>query len=213
MFIGHFAVGFGAKKYTPAISLGYLFIAAQFLDLLWPTLLLFGVEKVEIVPGITKLTPLDFVYYPITHSLLMAAFWSLIAAAISWLIFRKRRISLVIGICVFSHWILDLLVHRPDLPLLPGNSTRVGLGLWNQPASSIILECVFFITGVYLYQKVTTAKNKTGHYGFVFLVVSLVAIYLLNIFGPPPPDVKSIAWAGHLQWLFVILAFYVDKNR
>jgi hypothetical protein len=143
----------------------------------------------------------------------MAFFWSILASVITWLMIRKRITSVIIGICVFSHWLLDLLVHRPDLPLLPGDSIRVGLGLWNQPAFAIILESIIFIAGVYLYQKVTTAKNKKGQYSFVALIVFLVAIYLINIFGPPPPDVNSIAWAGHLQWLFVILAFYIDKNR
>jgi hypothetical protein len=119
----------------------------------------------------------------------------------------------VVGVAILSHWILDLVVHRPDLPLIPGAELRAGFGLWNRPSLAIGLEIILFMIGVYYYQKKTVAKNKFGHYGLIFLLTLLFVIYLANLFGPPPPDVKSIAWAGHLQWLFVILAFYVDKNR
>lgn len=213
MFIGHFAVGLGAKKYAPTISLGYLFLAAQFLDLLWPTLLLFNIEQVIIEPGITKLTPLDFTHYPITHSLVMVLIWSLAGFLLTYFLTKKKVPSIVVGIAIFSHWILDLLVHRPDLPLVPGAEFKAGLGLWNHPVLAIGIEVLLFITGIYFYLKQTVAKNKFGRYGLIFLLAFLFIIYLANIFGPPPPDVKSIAWAGHLQWLFVVLAFYVDKNR
>ncbi|MCB0687185.1 MAG: hypothetical protein KDC53_11690 [Saprospiraceae bacterium] len=213
MFIGHFAVGFGAKKYAPILSLGFLFIAAQFLDLLWPILLLFNLEQVVIEPGTTKMTPLDFTHYPYTHSLLFALLWSLLGTGLTYLLLKKIRPALVIGICIISHWFLDFLVHRPDLPIMPDEAYKVGLGLWNHPVVAIVLEFIVFIVGVLLYQRHTKPISKFGNYGFIGLVLFLFLIYLANIFGPPPPDVQSIAWAGQLQWLFVILAFYVDKHR
>ena len=213
MFIGHFAVGLGAKAASPKTSLGSLFLAAQFLDLVWPTLLLLGVESVEISPGITKMTPLDFTYYPFTHSLLMATVWGLLFGLVYWLLRKNRKAALVLGLCVVSHWLLDLVVHRPDLPLIPGDSIKVGLGLWNSPAGTLIVEGIIFTLGLWLYLRTTRARNKAGMYGFWGLIIFLIAIYFSNFFGPPPPSVAAIAWAGHLQWLFVIWGYWVDKNR
>ncbi len=213
MFIGHFGIGFGAKKYAPAVSLGVLFIAAQFLDLLWPTLLLLDVEHVAISPGITRMTPLDFTDYPITHSLALAFLWSLGLGLIAWAFLKRTKYAIVIFLCVISHWLLDLIVHRPDLPLLPGSGMKVGLGLWNEPLAATAIEAIIFLGGVYLYSRMTAAKNGFGKYGLIALVALLVLIQIANMLSPPPPNVQAIAWAGHLQWLFVILAFFVDKHR
>jgi membrane-bound metal-dependent hydrolase YbcI (DUF457 family) len=213
MFIGHFGVGLGVKKFAPKISLGFLFIAVQFLDLLWPTLLLLDLEHVVIAPGITKATPLDFVHYPVSHSLVMVIAWGIIFMFCSWLFFKNVKYSFIIFLCVISHWFLDLIVHRPDLPLLPGNSIRLGLGLWNYPLLSNLVEAMLFFGGVFLYCKSTSAKNKFGNYGLIILVALLVIVQLANMMGPPPPSVNAIAWAGQLQWLFVILAFFTDRNR
>ncbi len=213
MFIGHFGVGFGAKKFAPKISLGFLFIAAQFLDLLWPTLLLLDVEHVTISPGITKSAPLDFVDYPISHSLVMAIVWGILLGLLCWLFVKNLKYSVIIFICVVSHWFLDLIVHRPDLPIMPGGSTRLGFGLWNYPVLSIIVEGIIFLGGVFLYYRTTETKNKFGTYGLLAMVLLLILIYVANIVGPPPPNVNAIAWAGQLQWLFVVFAFFIDKNR
>jgi membrane-bound metal-dependent hydrolase YbcI (DUF457 family) len=213
MFIGHFGIGFGAKKFTPAVSLGFLFIAAQFLDLLWPTLLLFNVEHVRITPGITRMTPLDFFDYPVTHSLIMAIVWGVLLGLIAFIFLRNIKYSLIIALCVISHWLLDLLVHRPDLPLLPGDPDRFGFGLWNWPVAATLLEGLVFIGGVVLYYRATSAKNKFGKYGLISLIALLLLSHLANLVGPPPPSITAIAWAGQLQWLFVILAFFVDKYR
>lgn len=213
MFIGHFAVGFGAKTSAPRLSLGTLFLAAQFVDLLWPALLLLGVENVDIEPGITKLTPLNFVSYPISHSLLTVCGWGLLFGVIYWLVKRSAKGALVLGLCVVSHWALDLIVHRPDLPLYPGASPRLGLGLWNSLGGTLLVEGLFFVAGVTLYLRVTEAKNRAGALGFWALAGFLVLVYLANIFGPPPPSATAIAWAGQLQWLFVVWAYWVDGNR
>ena len=129
MFIGHFGVALAAKKVAPRTSLGTLILAAQFADLLWPILLLAGVEHVEIVPGIAKASPFDFTDYPFSHSLLMLFFWSLLVGGIYYGLRRYQLGAFVIAAGVISHWILDFIVHRPDLPLRPGGEARLGLGL------------------------------------------------------------------------------------
>jgi membrane-bound metal-dependent hydrolase YbcI (DUF457 family) len=131
MFIGHFAFGLAAKKAAPELSLGTLFLSVKLLDLLWPTFLLLGMEEVEISPGITAVTPLDFTSYPISHSLIMAMVWGIFAGGTYYLLKKHLRAAIIIFLCVISHWLLDLLMHRPDLPLLPGSAVKVGLGLWN----------------------------------------------------------------------------------
>lgn len=213
MFIGHFGVGFGAKKYATGISLGMLFLAAQFLDLLWPTLLLLDIEHVSISPGITKLTPLDFYDYPVSHSLMVVIGWGILFGLLFWLVTKKTKYAIIIVVCVISHWFLDMLMHRPDLPLMPGHSTKVGLGLWNHPLAAHLIEGLVFTAGVFIYYKTTFPKNKFGQFGLMGLVVLLIIIQITNMAGPVPPGVTAIAVAGQLQWLFVILAFFVDKNR
>ncbi len=213
MFIGHFGVGLGAKKAAPSISLGTLFLAAQFLDLLWPTFLLLGWERVKIQPGMTVMTPLNFTHYPLSHSLLMACIWGVLFGIVYYLIKRKPVAAIVVGLCVLSHWVLDLFVHIPDLPLYPGSTILLGLGLWNYKVAAVLLEGLIFLIGLLLYLRVTEARNKVGRYGFWVMILLLVLIYVSNLVGPPPPSVKAIAWAGELQWLFVILAYWVDRNR
>lgn len=213
MFIGHFALGLGLKKVTPQISLGTLFLAVQFADLLWPTLLLLGVESVEIEPGITLMTPLNFVSYPISHSLLMITVWGLAVGFIYSLIKKDRSALMWLALAVVSHWILDLLTHRPDLPLYPGNSPLLGLGLWNSLWGSIVIEFLIFGVGVWIYLNSTRARDNQGKYGFWALIVFFVLIHMANITGPPPPNTSAIAWAGHLQWLFVLWAYWVDAHR
>ncbi len=213
MFLGHYGIGLGAKGAAPRVSLGTLFLAAQFLDLLWPTLILVHLETVKIKPGATKLTPLNFVSYPISHSLLMALVWGLLIGGVYWLQKRNTRGALVVGICVVSHWLLDMVVHRPDLPLFPGGSFRAGLGLWNMPARAIFVEGLVFLFGLTIYGRITKAKNTSGRIGFGALVLILSLIYIANIAGPPPPSTGAIAWAGQLQWIFVAWAYWIDRNR
>lgn len=213
MFIGHFAAGFGAKKIAPTASLGTLFLAAQFIDLLWPTLLLAGIERVEIDPGNTAFTPLNFVFYPITHSLVAVVFWASLFALAYMLIRRNVRAAVTIGLLVLSHWLLDLVTHRPDLPLVPGGRVFVGLGLWNSITWTLIIEYVLFGFGVCLYLRATTAKNRTGTWALWSLVVFLAVVHLANAFGPPPPSVGMIAWAGHATWLLVAWGYWIDRNR
>jgi membrane-bound metal-dependent hydrolase YbcI (DUF457 family) len=160
MFIGHFGVAFALKPAARRVSLGMLFLSAQFVDLLWPVLLLTGAERVEIVPGITRMVPLDFVHYPITHSLVGAAGWAVLVGLMYALVRKYPAGAWVCGLAVLSHWVLDLLVHRPDLPLTPGESVRLGFGLWNHPVAAIALESAIFIAGLWLYCRATRAADR-----------------------------------------------------
>jgi hypothetical protein len=213
MFIGHFALVFAAKKSAPRVSLGTLAMAAQFLDLLWPALLLLGMEHARVAPGITQVTPLDFYYYPYSHSLLMAMVWGAVFAAIYFFSWRTPAAALTLGALVVSHWVLDGIVHRPDLPLAPGGHLYFGLGLWNSVAGTFILETGLYIAGVLIYAHTTTARNRRGRSGFWSFVVVLYAIYLGNVFGPPPSNMRVVAWAGIGLWLFVLWAWWLDRNR
>lgn len=213
MFIGHFAVGFGAKSVKPSVSLGTLFLAAQFLDLLWPTLLLVGLERVEITPGITAVNPLDFTHYPITHSLLGACGWGILVGGVYWLIKRNSGAALVVGLCVVSHWLLDLIVHRPDLPMYPGDSPMVGLGLWNSAFGTMLVEGLIFVAGLAIYLRATRALDRAGSIGFWALIGFLLLIYAANLAGPPPENAAAIAWAGQAQWLLVLWAYWLDRHR
>ena len=136
-------------------------IAVQWADLLWPVLLLLDIEKVTLRPVDPKF-PLDFVSYPITHSLLMGLVWGLLFGMIYYIVKKDSRGAIVLGLCVFSHWVLDLIVHNPVLPLLPGNSPKLGLGLWNNPIGTAIAESLIFLIGLVLYLKTTRGKNTTG---------------------------------------------------
>ena len=213
MFIGHFGTAFAAKKIAPQPSLGTLILAAQFIDLLWPVLLLLGIEKVAIDPGNTAVTPLDFYHYPISHSLLGVLGWGILLGLVYYFIKKNWKSSLVLGALVLSHWLLDLLTHRPDLPLIPGLELKVGLGLWNSLIGTLIIELAIFVGGVYLYMRITKAKNRKGSYGAWGLVIFLLLVYSSNIFGAAPPSVEPIAYIGLLQWLLVIWGYWIDKNR
>lgn len=213
MFIGHFAVGMAAKSAKPSLSLGTYFLAAQFVDLLWPTLLLFNVEQVIIEPGITAMTPLNFIHYPITHSLVMAIVWALAGFGLVYLFKKDTTAGILVGLCVASHWLLDFFTHRPDLPLTLSETTKVGLGLWNYRTATFLVESSLFAFGIFLYVKKTNAIDKIGKYGFWSMIVFLATISISNMVGPPPPNVGAIAWAGHLQWLIVLWAYWADGHR
>jgi hypothetical protein len=212
MFIGHFGVGFAARAAAPKASLGTMFLAAQFIDLLWPTLLLAGVEHVEVAPGITRLTPLDFVYYPVSHSLLAVLGWAVGFGLVYRLLARYPRGALIAAFAVASHWLLDLVVHRPDLPLYPGG-VRVGFGLWNAPLFAIAIELAIFAAGLAWYLRATRARDRAGRLGLAALVVFLLTVYVANFVGPPPPDSATIAWAAQAQWLLIAWAYWIDRHR
>lgn len=213
MFLGHFGAGFGGKAAAPQTSLGTLFLAAQLVDLLWPTLLLLGIEHVAISPGITRVTPLDFTDYPYSHSLLMTLVWATLFAAAYAALRRSARGAWVCATLVVSHWLLDLVVHRPDLPLVPHSRVVVGLGLWSSLPLTLVVELGVFAIGLALYCRTTRAADRVGSIGLWSLVAFLLAIYLGNLFGQPPPNAAAIAWVGQAQWLLIAWGYWVDRHR
>lgn len=112
-----------------------------------------------------------------------------------------------------SHWVLDLIVHRPDLPLFPDDSDKVGFGLWNYPLLAILIEAAIFITGLVLYLKTTRAKKKSGDWGLWLLVVLLVLNQVAGAVSPMPSSGHAIGWAAQYQWIFVLLGYWVDRGR
>ncbi|MGH8667627.1 MAG: hypothetical protein ACREUN_09675 [Burkholderiales bacterium] len=214
MFIGHFAVALAAKPVVPSVSLGTLFIACELVDLAWPVFLLTGLERVEIRPGITAFTPLDFVHYPWTHSLAMVAAWSAGLALLYFLLRRNARAALALGAVVASHWLLDFLVHRPDLPLAPGTEERFGLGIWNSVPATLVLEGALFAAALLFYFSRTRALDRAGSWGLWGLLIFLLAAYAGAAFGPPPPGVAAIAWAGLIGGgATALLGYWVDRHR
>jgi len=213
MFIGHFGTGFAFKRITPQPSLGTLFFAAQFIDLIYPILLLIGFERVEVDPGNTVVTPLDFVHYPISHSLFGVILWGLIFGGCYYIIKRNAKNAIGLGLLVTGHWVLDLFTHRPDLPLTPWTEIKVGFSIWNSLIGTIVLEGLIFIGGAYLYLRCTRAINKKGSLGLYALLGFLTAIYVGNLVGPPPPSSETIAIMGMAQWLFVLWGYWIDRHR
>ena len=214
MFIGHFAVAFGAKRWTPYVSLGMLFLAAQFADLLWPNLVLMHVERVDLKPGITTVTPLDFVSYPYSHSLLGLAIWGVLIAILYRTIRKKSwNSSVVLAILVLSHWILDWATHRPDMPLTFSGTTKVGLGMWNSLPLTLFVETAMLIAGIFIYVRTTAALDRIGKIAFVTFATFLYAIYLMNLFGPLPPSTTAVAWSAEAMWLLILWGWWFDQHR
>jgi len=212
MFIGHFGVALAAKRICPGPSLGTLVLAALLVDGVWPVFLLLGWEKVEIVPGITAVTPLLFVSYPYTHSLVAGALWGSLLAAAYFLRRRDRAGALWLAALVVSHWGLDFVSHRPDMPLWPGGP-RLGLGLWYSLPATLVVEFALFGIGAWLYVSVTRPRDRIGMFAFWGFIATLAAMYLASVFGPPPPSVQVLAMSGLLGWLFVVWAYWIDRHR
>lgn len=214
MFLGHFGLGFGAKKAAPEVSLGALYMACQFADLLWPALVLLGLERVEVQPGATLMTPLNFVSYPYSHSLLALAVWGALFGVVYKIATRSRTIAgVTLGVLVLSHWFLDVIMHQADMPLTLTGSTRLGLGLWNSMAGTLAIELLIFGIGAFVYVRTTAARDRVGSVGFWSLVVFLLVVYAASTFGPPPPSARAVAWSAEAMWLLVAWAYWVDRHR
>ena len=213
MLLGHYGVAFAAKRAIPRTSLGTLTLAAQLLDEIWPILLVFGIERVRIAPGLMAANPLDFVYYPYTHSLAAAILWSLVLGTIYFTFRRDPRSAIIIGSLVLSHWILDLPMHRPDLQLWPGSSIRVGLGAWNSIPLTIVLELVVFLGGLAIYLRTTRARDRVGSWSLWSMVVVLLLIFFSGFVSPPPPNERALAYTALGIWLFVPWSYWIDRHR
>ena len=213
MFIGHFAVAYAGKRVAPRTNLGWLFVGAQLADLLWPALLLQGVETVRIAPKGNPFLSLDFISYPWSHSLLMDVVWGAVLASIYYTLRRDRNGAGVLFALVVSHWVLDWATHVPDMPLYPGGAWHVGLGLWRWPAATIAIELVMFVAGVWIYMQATRAADRFGRIGAWALVVFLLVLYAASIVSPPPPSVTALALGGLIGWPLVIAPWWTDRHR
>ena len=214
MFIGHFGLAFAGKRAAPKASLGTLFVAAQLADLLWPTFLLLHAEHVEIVPGITRVTPLDFVSYPYSHSLVALAVWGALFAG-GYALLRRNgwAAPLTLFTLVLSHWVLDVVSHRPDMPVTLTGPTRLGLGLWSSLPATLALELALLALGVWIYCRTTRPRNRVGTYALGALVGFLLLAYFASVFGPPPPNARAVAWVGEAGWLLALWPVWIDRHR
>jgi hypothetical protein len=212
MFVGHFGVGLAAKRVAPRVSLGTFFLAVQWADLLWPMLLLAGVEHVRIAPGLMKLCALDFYDYPWSHSLAALVLWGTLFGAVYWMVRRDARAALIVGLCVVSHWVLDVVMHRPDVPMLP-RGPYLGLGLWNSVPGALIVEGLVFGAGIAVYVGTTRPKDRVGMWALWLLLGLLTALWMGALFGPPPPSPRVLAVSGLFGWIILPWAYWIDRHR
>jgi len=212
MFLGHLAVGFAAKGAASKTSLGVLLGASELVDLLFPAFVLAGWEQVRIVPGDNPFLSAEF-QYPLSHSLVLTGIWGGAAAVAYWLFTRYRRGAVVVGLAVLSHWVLDLVSHRPDMPLYPGASPMVGLGLWYSVAGTIAVELLMLAAGVWVYLRITRPRDRFGRYGPWPFVALMLVLYFAMIFGPPAPDASAFAWVNMSFALFFLYVAWFDRHR
>ena len=213
MILGHYAAALAAKRLAPRVSLGTLILAAQLLDELWPIFLLLGLERVRIVPGLMAANPLDFVSYPITHSLLGSIGWGALFGAVYYGIRRDRRGSLVVALLVVSHWFLDLPMHRPDLQLVPWSASRVGFGAWRSIPLTIALEGLTLAVGLAVYSRTTRPRNRVGRWALAAMIALLVFIFVSGFAGGPPPSERALPLVTLGVWLFVPWGYWIDRHR
>jgi len=212
MFVGHLAVALGAKKVAPGVPLSATVAAAFGLDLLWPILLLFGVEVVRLNPGDTAFTSLAFDSYPWSHSLLLVLGWSVLGAVVGRWLYRSWPSGTVLGGLVLSHWVLDLITHRPDLPLWPGGPL-MGLGLWNSVPGTIIIEAGLLFAGLWLYLGNSSARDRTGRWALIGLVALTGLIWVTQPWAPLPTSTTAVAGGALVLWLLPPWAFWIERHR
>jgi membrane-bound metal-dependent hydrolase YbcI (DUF457 family) len=212
MFVGHFAVALAAKRASPRVPLGLFVGSAIGLDLLWPFFLMAGVETVRIDPGNTAFTPLAFDHYPWSHSLVMATLWGGLLGAIAFPRLRSVGASALVGLVVISHWLLDFITHRPDMPLsLDG--PKVGLALWNSIPGTIVIEGLMFGAAVMAYHRAFPPRDRTGSWAFWVVIGLMTAMWITSPWSPPPPSANAVATVGVLTLLFPVWAGWVERHR
>ena len=213
MFLGHVALGMAAKRPVPRVSLAVLILAAQFADVVWPLLVALGAEQVAIDPGNTRVTPLNFISYPYSHSLPALVLWGIAVACVFGLR-RGPRAMPILAALVVSHWVLDVITHRPDIPILANDRTKIGLGLWNSIPGTMLVEFGMYGIGLWIYLRSTRPLDGVGRWSFAALAAFLPVVYLANVFGPPPPSVSALwiaAFAGAM--VLTAWAWWADRHR
>jgi hypothetical protein len=216
MFVGHYAASLALKSFEKRVSLGVLFLAVQFVDILFFPFVLLGIERMNIVENFTKSTHFELEYMPYTHGLLASALWSIAAYALfRWVFVKNQSVAVVVALAVFSHWLLDLPVHTPDLPIWSDASPKLGLGLWNNAVATYILEAGLLMLALWMYLRSTQATTPVGKYGMGVFVGFLLLVNVSNIFGPPMVDSKLglAIFALSSYFLFAAVAFWLDRKR
>jgi hypothetical protein len=212
VFLGHFGVAFAAKRVAPRPSLGTALLAAQWADGIWPIFVLLGLEHAEIRPGVTVVTPLDFVSYPYSHSLLADLIWAALFAVVYGTLRKDWRGAIWLGVLVLSHWVLDVIAHRPDMPTWPGGP-KLGAGLWNSLPATLAVEFALFAVGLWIYRRAAVARDTMGKVLLWTFAITLVVLYTAAVFGPPPPSERALAYTGLLGWAFVAWGYWIDRHR
>jgi membrane-bound metal-dependent hydrolase YbcI (DUF457 family) len=212
MGIGHLAVGFAAKRAAPSVPLAILLLAATLLDVLWGSFVLAGLEHARVVPGITAASPLDFYDYPVSHSLLAAALWTALCGA-AFLALRRDRVgAIAVGACVLSHWVLDVISHRPDVPV-GWHGPYLGLGLWNSVPASIAVEELMLAAGLLLYLRATRARSRGGTWGLAALTAVIASLGAAGYLSAPPPGILPVAASNLAGALLVLVVHAIDRQR
>jgi hypothetical protein len=212
VFLGHFGVAFAAKRVAPRPSLGTAMLAAQWADSIWPLFVLLGIERAEIRPGVTVVTPLDFVSYPYSHSLIADLVWAALFGVVYGTLRKDWRGAMWLGALVLSHWVLDVIAHRPDMPTWPGGPI-LGAGLWNSLPATLVVEFALFAVGIWIYSRAAVARDTLGKVLLWTFAITLVVLYVAAVFGPPPPSERVLAYTGLLGWAFVAWGYWIDRHR
>ena len=216
MYVGHYAASLALKRIEKRASLGVRFLAVQVVDIVFFPLVLLGIERLNIVENFTQSTHFELEYMPYTHSLVAFLIWSGLAYALfRWVVGKSHSVAVVVALAVMSHWLLDIIVHTPDLPIWSDASPKLGLGLWNNAIATYALEAALLLAGLWLYLRSTSASTRTGKYGMGIFVVALLLVNIANIFGPLQGDsivILSVT-AGASYLLFAAAAFWLDTKR
>jgi hypothetical protein len=212
MLVGHFAIGFVAKRVEPKISLGTLALAAMIADFLWCIFMMAGIEHVRFKPGMGAANYFDASNIAMSHSLLMNTIWAALFAATYFLRRHYQQGAWVLFVVVLSHWLLDFVAHRPDMPLAPGVHRYFGLGLWTSISATLIVEGGFWLLAIILYARATHPKNRAGVYAFWSVIVLLTLVWYNNIAGSPPPN-PNTAPIFSLIFFSLVVAWAYWMNR
>jgi hypothetical protein len=212
VFVGHFALALAAKRVEPEVSLGWLMAAVSAADLIWPWLLLAGAERVAITPGVTAFTPLTFIAYPWSHSAVMLVLWGLALAGLGRWRGLPARACALLAVLVFSHWLLDVATHVPDMPLWPAaSSPKLGLGLWRSIPATLAVEGAMWVAGLAVYLRGRHPIRWSGPLALWSFVAISTLMWAAGPWSPPPPDPRSLAWFALIGW--VVLPWTAAADR
>lgn len=213
MFVGHYGPSFLAKRLAPGVSLWVLFVAVQLLDVAWACFVFLGVERVRIVPGFTATNALDLYYMPYTHSLPGALAWAAGAALLYRALTGSSRGSVMVGTAVFSHWPLDFLVHRPDLPLYD-DAAKVGLGLWDYPYVTLLIEAALLFGAMGLYLAASRQRTRPARYAIPVFGAAMLVMQASMLFTPPPPSDRAMAATALIAYaVFAAVIAWLERGR